>query len=707
MNRKAILVILDGRGLANPWQEHKSAIHLAQTPNFDKYWSSYPYSTLKTFGEHVGLPDGQMWNSEVGHMSIGSGRVIYQDLVKISKMLREWSFEDIQVFQDLISQAKSENKWIHLIGLLSDGWVHSHIDHLFWLIELLDKNWVTAYIHAITDWRDVDPKSWIIYIQKLLDFIKGKNAKLIDVIGRYYAMDRDNRRERVKLATDLYTRWVGKTTNDIIAEMQKNYDKWITDEFIKPIIYTPDFTQKDWIFNTIETERLTIKPVSEEDIQDIFDWASEEISEYLARNIKESFEDSANFVKKCIEQKTNKTDLVLVVREKTTNQFVWLGSIHNINKLNPFYGLRVSQNQQSKWFATEYTKAILDRAFINLDSKTYITYEAYEPNTASKNIANKIWAKLITTQEAKSRKHEKLLTNIYYIYNPNQLAAHEPAWPVGRAAGSENTPDINIKNWSIAIVTNFRTDRGRELVDALCQNDHLDFDIKKIDNLTIATMTNYDDKFQNVKVLLPRDNLTETLGEVIAKAWKNQIRIAETEKYPHVTFFFSGGQEQEFPNEKRILVPSPKVATYDLQPEMSAREITNSILPEISSEWPDFICLNFANTDMVWHTGDIQAAMKSAETVDDCLWQIVDTALAHSYDLIIIADHGNADIMYNDDKSPNTAHTTNLVPCIYISNNPITNQIKDWKLADIAPSFLELLNIPKPSSMDWESLFQN
>lgn len=510
MNRKVILTILDGRGLADAGQEHKSAIHLAKTPNFDKYRKQYPHSTLKTFWEYVGLPDGQMGNSEVGHMSIWSGRVIYQDLVKITKMMREWSFENIQVLQDIIKQAKETNEPVHIVGLLSDGWVHSHIWHILWLIDILDKNWIQSLVHAITDGRDVDPKSGIKYISELLEYIKGKNAKLVDVIGRYYAMDRDNRRERVKLATDLYTKGIWEEINDIISYISNQYENWVTDEFLKPII------------------------------------------------IK-----------------------------------------------------------------------------------------------------------------------------------------------------SENTSDINIWSNSIAIMTNFRTDRGRELVDALTQYDHPENDIYKINGLTVVTMTNYDDKFVGTKVLLPRDNITETLGELISKANKQQIRIAETEKYPHVTFFFSGGQEAEFPGEKRILVNSPKVATYDMQPEMSAPEITAKILPELTANWPDFVALNFANTDMVGHTGDLSAAIHAAETVDTCLWQIVDTALAHDYDIIVIADHGNADTMFNDDKSPNTAHTVNLVPCIYLSKDLSTTPfgtLKDGKLADIAPTILHLMWIDKPESMDGISL---
>lgn len=692
MNRKVILTILDGRGLADAGQEHKSAIHLAKTPNFDKYRKQYPHSTLKTFWEHVGLPDGQMGNSEVGHMSIWSGRVIYQDLVKITKMMREWSFENIQVLQDIIKQAKETNEPVHIVGLLSDGWVHSHIWHILWLIDILDKNWIQSLVHAITDGRDVDPKSGIKYISELLEYIKGKNAKLVDVIGRYYAMDRDNRRERVKLATDLYTRWIGRVTNDIIAEMQKNYDKWVTDEFIKPIIYTPDFVQNDWNFDIIETERLTIKPVTIDDVDDIYNGASEEISEYFNMNLKTTRENTEKFVKDSIEKMKGKTDMIYIVKNKEDNKFVWTFWLHALETKRVTIWLRITKEQHGLWYWYEFCNAIKNRVFENLNEETYIRYEVYAENTWSVKLIEKLWWVLKSTQKENNWKNNDLTLRTYYIYNPNK---------------SENTSDINIKNWSIAIMTNFRTDRGRELVDALTQYNHPENDIYKIDGLTVVTMTNYDDKFVGTKVLLPRDNITETLGELISKANKQQIRIAETEKYPHVTFFFSGGQESEFPGEKRILVNSPKVATYDMQPEMSAPEITAKILPELKANWPDFVALNFANTDMVGHTGDLSAAIHAAETVDACLWQIVDTALAHDYDIIVIADHGNADTMFNDDKSPNTAHTVNLVPCIYISKDLSATPfgiLKDGKLADIAPTILHLMWIDKPESMDWVSL---
>ncbi len=678
MSRKVILMILDGWWIAEEGQEHKSAIHLAKTTNFDKYWKIYPHSTLKTFGEHVGLPDGQMWNSEVGHMSIWSGRIIYQDLVKIGKMMHEWSFENIPTMQEIIAQAKAENKPVHIVWLLSDGWVHSHIDHIKWMIDILDRNNIKSLVHAITDGRDVDPKSGIKYISDLLDFMKGKNAQLVDVIGRYYAMDRDNRRERVKLATDLYTRWVGKCTNDILAEMQKNYDAWITDEFIKPIIYTPNFVQKDLDI---------LKHITFNDEDNI-----------LTIKFDNFFE-----VDECIWLK-------LWIYTINDNDKKWEIHINNIQSPNPVINKKIlkSWNKETKtdplqnkfWYdnSSENIKKLhklLKKVYNYLFSYTNIhtlRLEDYDRDLFSEwNYKGSIIKNEFPGQKW-----------FYYIYNPNQ---------------SDNTDNIHksseifsnnlLKSNSIVIMTNFRTDRGRELVDALCQHDHIDNDIYKLNSLTMVTMTNYDDKFTNIKVLLPRDNITETLGELISKANKKQIRIAETEKYPHVTFFFSWGQEAEFIGEKRILVNSPKVATYDMQPEMSAPEITAKILPELEANWPDFVVLNFANTDMVGHTGNMSAAIKASETVDNCLWEIVNTALANDYDIIVIADHGNADIMTNDNQSPNTAHTVNLVPCIYISKDLSTapfGTLKNGKLADIAPTILQLMEIEKPASMDGVSL---
>ncbi len=499
---KVWLIILDGRGLAEDMS--RSAIAQAHTPHFDHLWENYPHTTLVTYGEQVGLPEWQMGNSEVWHMNIGAWRVVYQDLVKIGKSMREWDFEHNEILVAAIHKAKSEAKPIHLVGLVSDGGVHSHIDHLLYLIDICHKYGVHTIVHAITDGRDVGPQTWLKYIRTVYEFCQSHNSHIQSVIGRYYAMDRDNRWERVAKAYDLMVKGVGARFADPIQWLEASYGATIYDEFVEPI---------------------------------------------------------------------------LVSHEQ--NQYVVDGSI--------------------------------------------------------------------------------------------------------------------------VIITNFRTDRGRELVAALNQSDHDEQHMKALD-LTMVTMTNYDDSFHDVQVLAPRQNLNMTLGEVLSLAGKTQLRIAETEKYPHVTFFFSWGQETEFVGEQRIVVPSPKVATYDLQPEMSAPAVTQSAIDYITSHQPDFIALNWANTDMVWHTWMMSAAVKAAEAVDAGLGQLMDATLLLWYTWIVIADHGNADIIMNSDGSPHTAHTLNPVPCIIISQEPMNVDLSEGKLADIAPTILKLMWVTQPSVMDGISL---
>ena len=504
MQKKTILIILDGWGITqNP---KVSAISQAETPFFDSLIKKYPNASLRTDGLHVGLPDGQMGNSEVGHMNLGAGRIVYQNLVKINKAVKEKTLDNEKEVLNAFKYAKENNKNVHFIGLLSDGGIHSHINHLKGLLRSAKNNKVkNVFIHAFTDGRDCDPKSGIDFISDLEKYTKETTGKLASVIGRYYAMDRDKRWERVKLAYDLLIKGEGKKVESINKAITESYANNVTDEFIKPIV-------------------------------------------------------------------------------------------------------KVDKN---------------------------------------------------------------------------------------------NKPIAIIKEDDVVIYFNFRTDRGRELTQVLTQENLPQYNLKKIP-LYFVTMVSYKDTFKNIKVIYRTDNLKNTLGEVLEKNNKTQIRIAETEKYPHVTFFFSGGREQEFNGEKRILCPSPKVATYDLQPEMSASDIANAIIPELNKQKTDFVCLNFANTDMVGHTGDFKAAMKAAEAVDGCLKQVVKTALKNNYTSIIIADHGNSEKMINDDGTPNTAHTTNPVPLILVDND--IKKIKDGVLANIAPTILDLLGIKKPKEMNMESL---
>jgi 2,3-bisphosphoglycerate-independent phosphoglycerate mutase len=507
MNKKVILMILDGWGIAsNP---EVSAIDKAKTPFIDSLYQKYPHAKLNASGLSVGLPEGQMGNSEVGHMNLGAGRVVYQDLVKINKAVEDGELKTHPVLVEAFNYAKSNHKKIHFIGLVSDGGVHAHINHLKGLCDAAKANGVEkAFIHAFTDGRDTDPKSGIHFLNELKEHLQHSTGQIASVTGRYYAMDRDKRWERVKLAYEALVHGQGEKSKDIISAVLKSYANGVSDEFIRPII---------------------------------------------------------------------------------------------------------------------------------------------QANTESQSLAV-------------------------------------------------------IEEGDVVVNFNFRTDRGREITQVLTQEDFDDFNMKKL-NLHYVTFTSYDETFKGVKVLFEKDNLNNTLGEVLEANGKKQIRIAETEKYPHVTFFFSGGREREFVGEKRILCPSPKVATYDLQPEMSAFEIASKIKPELKKQEVDFVCLNFANADMVGHTGVFEAAVKACETVDKCAEEVISQALESGYTTIVIADHGNSDMMINEDGSPNTAHTTNPVPFIMVDAKDII-EVKDGKLGDLAPTILTLMGLEAPREMTGEVLLK-
>ena len=493
-------MILDGWGKApNP---KVSAVDRAAIPFIDSLHENYSHNDLLTDGMHVGLPEGQMGNSEVGHMNLGAGRIVYQDLAKINLAIKEQSLKDEAVLKNAIAYAQTKKKNIHLLGLLSDGGVHSHISHLKGLLSILAQNDCSeVFVHGFTDGRDVDPQSGVGFVAEIEEYMRKTTGQLASVIGRYFAMDRDQRWERVQKAYNLLVNRKGTSTNNFASTLKESYENGITDEFIEPLI--------------------------------------------------------------------------------------------------------------------------------------------------------------------------------------------------------NETLNGKIETGDVVIFFNFRTDRGRELTQMLSQKAFPELGTQPLD-LHYVTLTNYDNTFKNVHVVFDKENLKDTLGETLSKAGKIQIRIAETEKYPHVTFFFNGGREEPFEGEERILCPSPKVATYDLQPEMSAYEIRDAILPEIQKETADFICLNFANPDMVGHTGDMQAAIKACQTVDKCAQAIIETALAKDYTILVIADHGNCETMVNSDGSPNTAHTTNPVPLILVDNEK--REIKPGVLGDIAPTILDLMDIPQPAAMTQNSL---
>ncbi len=496
-------MILDGWGFAP--NKNVSAVDLAETPFIDSLYEKFPHAQLLTHGENVGLPEGQMGNSEVGHMNLGAGRIVYQDFAKINKALRENKLRDQPELKAAFKYAKENNKPVHLLGLVSDGGVHAHIDHAKGLITAANEVGIDdVYIHAFTDGRDVDPQSGAGFIEDLNTYAQNNGAKLASITGRYFAMDRDTRWDRVKKAYDAAVKGIGAKTTDPVGAIKKSYEAGTTDEFLEPIVIT--------------------------------------------------------------------------------------------------------ENDQ---------------------------------------------------------------------------------------------PIATIKEGDVVLFFNYRTDRGRELTRMLSQEDFAEQDTKKLE-LYYVTMTNYDQTFKNIHIIFDKDNLTNTIGEVVSKAGKKQIRIAETEKYPHVTFFFSGGREKEFEGETRLIAKSPDVATYDLKPEMSAYEVRDKIVAELKKEEVDFVCLNFANPDMVGHTGDLDAAIKACEAVDACAKDVITTGQDHGYSAIVIADHGNCETMKNEDGSPNTAHTTNPVPVIVVDND--IKSVKNGILGDVAPTILDMMGVEKPEEMDQESL---
>ncbi len=503
-NNKVVLIILDGWG-EGP-NTKANAIVAAYTPFVDSLYAKYPHAQLLTSGENVGLPDGQMGNSEVGHLNIGAGRVVYQDFAKINIAVREKTFHKEKAITDAFDYAIKNKKKLHLIGLVSDGGVHSHINHIKALCDVAkEKSFSDLYIHCFTDGRDTDPHGAAGYISDLEHHLKSSAGKIASVVGRYYAMDRDKRWERIRFAYDLLVKGEGKKFQHANESIQDSYDQNITDEFIKPV-----------------------------------------------------------------------------------------------------------------------------------------------------TIVN-----------------------------------------------AANDPLATINEGDAVICFNFRTDRCREITQALTQKDFPEQEMKRM-NLHYVTMTNYDNTYEHVNVVYDKENLHNTLGEVLSNAGKKQIRISETEKYPHVTFFFSGGREEPFSGEQRIMIPSQKVATYDLKPEMSAVEVTDAIVAELGKGEVDFVCLNFANPDMVGHTGVYNAIVQAVETIDSCVKKVVEAGLANGYSFLITADHGNADYVINEDGTPNTAHTTNPVPLFMVGSN--YPKISNGKLCDLAPTILKIMKVEIPKEMTGKAL---
>lgn len=506
---KTLLVILDGWGLGS--RPESDALAQASTPNFDKIYRDNPHATLITYGEDVGLPEGQMGNSEVGHLNIGAGRVVYQSFARINKAIREGELQSLPKLQEALRYARENDKAFHLMGLVSDGGVHSHINHLLRLTDIATAAGnKKVFIHAFTDGRDVAPTSAKGYLDTLLNHIKDQPTELATVTGRFYAMDRDTRWERIAEAYNALVHAQGERTRDVLSTIQRRYDEGETDEFLHPIIMT----------------------------------------------------------------------------------------------------------------------------------------------------------------------------------------------------GDDEQPLTRVEPGDVVMCFNFRTDRPRQITRVLTQENFPDQNMYQIPDLRYLCLTQYDEKFINVEVLFSPDDLTNTIGQVVSAAGMTQLRIAETEKYAHVTFFFSGGQEDTFPGERRILIDSPRdVETYDQKPEMSAYAVTDAIVQDIHEKQPDFVCLNFANTDMVGHTGVWEAAIKAAEVIDHCLGRVLASAAEYGYHALVIADHGNMEVMTNEDGSPNTAHTTNPVPVIYVGADEDAVALRTGgRLGDVAPTLLQLMGVAQPGLMTGRSL---
>ena len=504
MSKKALLMILDGWGLGD--QKKDDVIFNTPTPYWDYLMNTYPHSQLQASGENVGLPDGQMGNSEVGHLNIGAGRVVYQDLVKINRACADNSILKNPEIVAAFSYAKENGKNVHFMGLTSNGGVHSSLVHLFKLCDIAKEyNIDNTFIHCFMDGRDTDPKSGKGFIEELSAHCEKSAGKIASIIGRYYAMDRDKRWERVKEAYDLLVKGEGKKAADMVQAMQESYDEGVTDEFIKPIV-------------------------------------------------------NANF-------------------------------------------------------------------------------------------------------------------------------------------------DGTIKEGDVVIFFNYRNDRAKELTVVLTQQDMPEVGMRTIPGLQYYCMTTYDDSFKGVPIFFDKENVSNTLGEYLAAKGLNQLHIAETEKYAHVTFFFNGGRETPYDNEDRILVPSPKVATYDLKPEMSAYEVKDKLVAAINENKYDFIVVNFANGDMVGHTGIYEAIEKAVVAVDACVKDVIEAAKAQDYEAIIIADHGNADHALNEDGTPNTAHSLNPVPCVYVTENKAA-KVEDGRLADVAPTILKIMGLEAPAEMNGNVLIK-
>lgn len=506
-NQKTLLMILDGWGIGDG--SKSDIVSTAPTPFMDSLLEKYPHSQLLASGENVGLPDGQMGNSEVGHLNIGAGRVLYQDMVKISKAIRDRSLWENPQILKAYNYAKENNKKVHLIGLIGPGGVHALSSHMVALCEMAtDMGLKDVFVHGLTDGRDTDPRSGYGFVKTDLEALKGTSARFASLIGRYYGMDRDKNWDRLKLAYDLYTQGKGEKSTDILASMRKSYDNGVTDEFMKPIVMVDD----------------------------------------------------------------------------------------------------------------------------------------------------------------------------------------------------NNEPVAKIEEGDVVICFNFRTDRLRQTTIAFTQEDLPEYGMHTMD-LEWYTMTNYKADFKGINVIFDKENVQNTMGEVVSKAGRKQIRIAETEKYAHVTFFFSGGREEEFEGESRILIQSPKVPTYDLQPEMSAPEIRDAIVPKLENGEADFVCLNFANGDMVGHTGVYEAVYKAVQAVDSCAKDVVAAAQKGGYDVLIIADHGNADNAVNPDGSENTAHSLNPVPCIFVSEKEGI-ELDNGILADVAPTLLTDMGLEVPPEMTGKNLIK-
>ena len=711
-------MILDGWGIGKHGKG--DVIFNTPTPYLDLLTATSAHSQLQASGEDVGLPDGQMGNSEVGHLNIGAGRIVYQDLVKINRACKDGSIMENPQVKAAYSYAKENGKKLHLMGLCSDGGVHSSLDHLFKLIEIGKayglKN--QLFVHCYMDGRDTDPKSGKGFIEQVTKVCADNDAAIASIVGRFYAMDRDKRWERVKEGYDLIVNGTGKQATDMVQAMQESYDEGVTDEFIKPIhnasvngcIEEGDVV----IFINFRNDRakemtivLTQEDMPEQGMKTIPGLQYYCMTPYDANfkgvHILFPKENVENTLGEYLSRQGKKLHLMGLTSDGGVHSS--LDHLFKLIEIGKAYGLK-NQVFVHCYMDGRDTDPRSGKGFIE-----QVTKVCAENDAAIASIVGRFYAMDRDKRWERVKEGYDLIVNGTGKQATDMVQAMQESYDEGvtdEFIKPIHNASVNgcIEEGDVVIFINFRNDRAKEMTIALTQEDMPEQGMKTIPGLQYYCMTPYDANFKGVHILFPKENVEDTLGEYLSKQGKKQLHTAETEKYAHVTFFFNGGREAPYEGEDRILVPSPKVATYDLKPEMSAYEVKDKLVGAINTQEYDFIVVNFANGDMVGHTGVYNAIAKAVWAVDNCVREVIEAAKANDYEAIIIADHGNADNAINPDGTPNTAHSLNPVPFIYVTNNNSAT-VKDGRLADVAPSILHIMGLEQPSDMTGENLISD